>query len=119
MSTTITPPKDHAEKVERLRLTLARIESHPDNWNQEDEHCGTSHCFAGHAELLARGLPPDMSELGLYQSIGFDRRSARVVCEQWCGLSDDEIKRLYRTTNTLEDLRRIVAEIAESHSQGG
>lgn len=38
--------------------TLDWIKANPQHWNQRYWHCGTSHCFAGTAEMLGAGLDP-------------------------------------------------------------
>jgi hypothetical protein len=108
----IQPPKDKAERDARLDLVLTVIESNPDLWGQCTWHCGTSHCFAGHAQLLAHQLPAD-SDIDDFD--GFINRSggfsvAWEDSDKWLGVefSDHE---LYLSGNTLPDLRRIVSEI--------
>lgn len=41
-----------------LLETLAYIETHPEEWNQEQWRCQTGMCFAGHAALTAGGARP-------------------------------------------------------------
>ena len=40
---------------ENFKRVLDTIKANPDSWNQKVWHtdCGTAHCFAGHAQLLA------------------------------------------------------------------
>jgi hypothetical protein len=38
---------------ENLNKILDIIKADPSSWNQRRYHCGTAHCLAGHAELLA------------------------------------------------------------------
>ena len=44
---------------ERLAQVVAIIDANPESWKQDDWHspCGTKHCLAEHAELLARDIP--------------------------------------------------------------
>jgi hypothetical protein len=42
---------------ELLKSTLKLIKENPEHWNQEEWHCGTSHCFAGLVELQVKKLP--------------------------------------------------------------
>lgn len=131
--TVITPPRDHDEKVERLKAVLAAIEANPQHWDQEQWHCGTSHCFAGFAQLLARDLPfdrqplicnhggDDGTELGIISDSGLFLNTARDA-EVWLGMKfhywDDNMdchndsEELFHPENTLADLRRIVSAIA-------
>jgi hypothetical protein len=112
MSTTITPPKDHAEKVERLRAVLAAIEEHPLHWNQKTMgHCGTSHCFAGFAQLMAHQSRLDDPR---FASIGHWVVNESIT---YLGLTPHEGPLLFNERNTLPQLRRIVEEIAAAPSR--
>lgn len=81
-------------QADRLRAVLAHIEAHPETWCQQEWHCGTTHCFAGHAQIMAGCEPSDYTA----------RRDAR----RWLGLTDLEASTLFRATNELEDLRYYV-----------
>jgi hypothetical protein len=39
--------------IENIKKVLEVIENNPETWDQSSWHCGTSHCFAGHAQILA------------------------------------------------------------------
>ena len=41
----------------RYKLVLAQITHHPKTWKQTVWHCGSQHCFAGLAQVLAGSLP--------------------------------------------------------------
>ena len=38
-----------------LATAVNHILAHPETWDQQEWHCGTKHCIAGHCELLATG----------------------------------------------------------------
>lgn len=43
--------------TELLRAVVNHIISHPETWDQSQWHCGTTHCVAGHAQIMG-GRPP-------------------------------------------------------------
>ena len=108
----ILPPKDHAEKVERLRTVLRTIEKNPQHWDQGYFHspCGTSHCFAGFAAMFA---------IGLKQATNADIQeksdlSTAEIAEKWLGIEEWSGRNLFYYDNTIDDLRSIVNEIADA-----
>jgi hypothetical protein len=76
---------------ENYRKVLDQIEAHPETWNQSFWHCGTTHCFAGWAQILS-GKPADD---------GTVRRDARIYLD----LSLIEADYLFAPQRTLDDLR--------------
>lgn len=108
--------------VTLLDQTLAHIEAHPGEWNQDFWRCGTGMCFAGWACQLAGGqwahLDPDNEDLADYlhaepgdealpnELITAQERATRIL-----GLTNHQAATLFAGSNTLGDLRRIVAEI--------
>lgn len=98
---------------ERCEQVLQWIEAHPENWNQEAWHCGTTHCFAGVAEMMRMRIDPRASapfsrfneeycldnkyETGRW--LGFDLFNRRDAAA-WDKLTSPD--------NTLDDLRRII-----------
>ena len=38
---------------ENIQKVIDVIEDNPHSWNQDFWHCGTTHCFAGHAQILS------------------------------------------------------------------
>jgi len=42
------------KNIENIQKVLNIIEKNPSSWNQSRWHCGTSHCFAGWAQIVAR-----------------------------------------------------------------
>jgi hypothetical protein len=85
-------------RADRLRMVMAHIEAHPEQWDQVDYHCGTSHCFVGWGEILAgRGL----LRMGEHTSFAM----------KWFGLSNSQTTVLAYGFNTLADLHRIVDKL--------
>jgi len=74
---------------ENYKLVLDKITSCPDEWDQWVWHCGTTHCFAGWAQILS-GKPADRDTV---------RRDARVFLD----LSSIEANYLFEAARTLRD----------------
>lgn len=81
--------------TENLQKVLAQIEAHPETWDQTKWHCGTKHCIAGWAQILA-GKPEDDATVC---------RDAR----QYLGLTMTEASVLFDRTCTLDTLRTFAA----------
>ena len=47
-----------------FKRVLDAIHANPDSWRQDRWHCGTQHCFAGQAQLLAAedGMRPNIAQ---------------------------------------------------------
>ena len=56
---------------ENFQKVLDQITAHPETWDQTDWHCGTTHCFAGWAQLLS-GQPENVETV---------RRDARMFLD--------------------------------------
>lgn len=102
-----------AVNVELLQKTLDTIKANPQHWSQGTWHCGTSHCFAGFAELIANDISIETSADKLQ-----DIKSARLLpystgayAESLLGISDDDGDILFYGYNTLEQLERMVAHL--------
>lgn len=129
---TVAQPEVQAMSINMplLERTLRHIEAHPEQWDQKTWYCGTAGCFAWHAAVLAGGEPlpnapayvraedDDPPEhvypcgtFGLVETAVHETavhvadRATRVL-----GLPDDS--RLFAFNNTLDDLRRIVEDLA-------
>lgn len=44
-----------------LARVMNQIIEHPETWDQSNWHCGTSHCFAGWAQVMSGKNPSDLS----------------------------------------------------------
>ncbi|MEV0616088.1 hypothetical protein AB0I81_22435 [Nonomuraea sp. NPDC050404] len=113
--------------VALLKQTLAHIEAHPDEWNQADYRCGSGMCVAGWAAQFAGGKwyaddpdagfgdaliaepdEPNSFRMDDVRLVYADHRAQRVL-----GLDGEQADRLFEGSNSLPDLRRIVAELVE------
>tara|TARA_R110002126_G_scaffold155255_2_gene302292 strand:- start:3070 stop:3441 length:372 start_codon:yes stop_codon:yes gene_type:complete len=105
--------------VELLQKTLDTIKANPQHWKQERWHCGTSHCFAGFAELINRGLPIDTHEDVLRDEFDFfsyyhSDWNTSMHATELLGLDDEDAAWLFAGYNSLEDLEEMVAELIKS-----
>ena len=101
--------------VELLQKTLDAIKANPQHWNQQSWHCGTSHCFAGLAELIANDLPVETSfdeieRLKITRKLGM---STPIEAGRLLGISDEDGDVLFYGYNTLKQLERMVAHLIE------
>ena len=102
--------------VELLQKTLDTIKAKPQHWDQTKWHCGTSHCFAGFAELIAHKVSIDTDEEVLkddlrFFSPRFDDWSTSEHATELLGISDDDAETLFASYRTLEDLEEMVASL--------
>ena len=84
--------KDNFKKV------LDQIEQHPETWDQDIWHspCGTQHCFAGWAEILA----------GHEQSL--DHFTVQKHAIDYLAIHLDEADWLFDADRTLADFRDVL-----------
>ena len=99
-----------------LRETLAYIEAHPEEWDQTKWLCGTTACFAGRACLLSGDRPvyeigPDDESGRVYFGQDNRRRQVRYRAADLLGLGQHDADVLFDCGCTMDDLRRIVAEL--------
>jgi hypothetical protein len=87
---------------ERLLATLALVKAHPEHWNQEYWHCGTSHCFIGFGDVIARGVPID-TNLSIFNIEGL-----LCVNAEWFGLNRKSWDILMHYSNTIKELELFV-----------
>lgn len=74
---------------------LDQITQHPETWDQYTWHCGTTHCFAGWAQILS-GQPACETTV---------RRDARIYLD----LNLTEANYLFSRHRTLTDLTNALA----------
>lgn len=79
-----------------FKRVLDAIKADPDSWNQSVWHCGTVHCFAGHAQILA-GHPVSPAKTR-WQAIEF------------LEIDDYESDYLFNGRRTLEDFEHALAK---------
>jgi hypothetical protein len=109
-----------------LDETLAYIEAHPEEHRQDVWWCGTAGCFAGHVALSQGGVLVDVDLEGfawlvkaesddpperLEGRVSVDVVSIYCRAQRLLGLTWGEAAQLFSHRNTLDDLRRFVAEI--------
>jgi hypothetical protein len=116
----VTEPTERVINVPLLLRTLEHIEAHPEEWNQEKWHCGSAYCFAGHAATLSGAVfvttpgDPDPDDTIHVLGPGDDKPHA-VYYYAAGALGLDPYgraaDRLFDGSNTLDDLRRVVADL--------
>lgn len=84
---------------------LDQIVAHPETWDQTQWHCGTSHCFAGWAQVLS-GKPADETTA---------RRDARIYLD----LSSWQADQLFHASTTLDELQAGVSKDRETYDRQG
>lgn len=101
--------------AELARKALARIEAHPEEWEQGDWRCGTAYCFAGHV-ALAGGWKWEIPGSTSDTSVEKDGEIIHVeyAADRALGLEHNQGWRsgLFSASNTLEFLRVRVEELA-------
>lgn len=104
--------------VELLQKTLDTIKANPQHWDQKNWHCGTSHCFAGFAELIANNLSIETSneQVRALKLNGKLESNTGRYAEKLLGISDDDGDALFDAYNTLEVLEQMVAYLIEHGS---
>lgn len=117
-----------------LKRTLAHIEAHPEQWFQGNwrgprnllgsehwrqaeagEGCGTAFCFAGWAAELSGVTwvyPPDHRLSYTVLTPGEEEIAVDLYARLLLDLDFYEAADLFASDNTLDDLRRIVAELS-------
>jgi hypothetical protein len=106
------PPKDDVEKSQRLWGVLDEVEKNPDHWYQGEWHCGTSHCFAGFAELQALKLTPQNKWDDICKATGTKHCYTPINAQIWLGLDTCQRTELFNGSNKIDDLRCHVASFA-------
>jgi hypothetical protein len=113
----VEKPTSAEERNARLQQVLTHIEENPETWKQSDWHCGTSHCFAGFAQMFARGISLDWEfgrgDLGPYDAGGHSVR-AKTDGARWLGLNFRQAYRLFGGGNTLDYIKVIIDDITSA-----
>lgn len=105
--------KTKPNKTRLLRI-LKTIKSNPKHWNQENWHCGTSHCFAGFAELEKLKLPLKTSEEIMEK--WFPVSNTFKVAREYLQLTDRQAVLLFHSNNSLNELDFIVKSLIKGIS---
>jgi hypothetical protein len=101
-----------------LQATLDAVLANPKHWKQTRWHCGTSHCFAGFAEMIRLGENPKeeckaamaCNDPWQHDHEAYDLASQEDT-KQWLGLSDDEWEKITYSGNSLERLQEEVCAV--------
>lgn len=114
--------------IELLQLTLKTIKENPQHWNQENWHCGTSHCFAGFVELISNNIPIETDEDDLIKKhdLGetfedlFDEKqfywNTESYARQRLGITAHDADVLFFPFNTLKNLEEYVDTLIQEGS---
>jgi len=81
---------------ENFERVLNHIKAHPETWKQSKWHCGTSHCFAGHAQIMAGNAPNNKTV----------RRDARI----FLGLTRYEADRMFASSRSIADFEAFLSD---------
>jgi hypothetical protein len=97
--------------MSNLRRTLEAVEQNPGHYDQRVAFHGPTklHCFFGFADLLMSGYAPN-------------KRLAMSHCkptkvEKWLGITAKQGDDLAFVGNSIDDIRRIVAEIEAENAK--
>jgi hypothetical protein len=107
---------------------LRRIKANLEYWHQAEWHCGTTHCFAGFAEISAARVPITIEVQGLSDDLpyclagiwsaedrqGWPLTNASKRARHYLGLTYDQAEDLFYICRTLDDLERKVEDICNS-----
>lgn len=104
---TTTDTRPNLFNADLAQRTLAAIEADPAHWNQKSwvSECGTAWCFAGWAVRIHDGIDPDA------------RTPIQHKAEQALGLDPWLAKPLFAGSNTLGELREMVAQYAAAEDE--
>jgi hypothetical protein len=105
--------------TELLQLTLKTIKENPEHWDQTRWHCGTSHCFAGFAELIENNIPLDTPDSILVEEYNFGENFYSSDEKQFHWYTETSVRRrlgitphdadvLFYYHNTLQELEEYV-----------
>jgi hypothetical protein len=103
---------------ELSEMALARIELHPESWDQSVWHCGTTHCYAGHIDFIL--LEQNCTE---FKNSDFDKNVEEIreemkqpdpenMCllydiDEALGLTVDQFIQITSSNNSLECLYKL------------
>lgn len=105
-------PYNNIPNIELLDKAIKIIQEHPENWNQETWHCGTSHCLAGHIRLLLEGFPPDYN-VSVGQSEDFISQTQEIATKALNIPTKYAANIIFWYDNTLDDIINYRNQLAE------
>jgi uncharacterized protein YjbI with pentapeptide repeats len=98
--------------IDRLLQTLDDVKAYPEHHNQRKWHCGTSHCFAGFADLRAFNRA-NISMEDLLKT-HFEYNELEYIDHSYFGLTKSGWKTLIHASNSLEQLEFFVKNLIEN-----
>lgn len=104
----MTPTVD---QVSVMVDVLADIEADPSGWNQKFYRMAGCSCFAGKTALLTGGKwlrPSERNDPFMIHPVTGHEVHCRTLAREVLGLDQLDAVILFRSTNTLNDLRRLV-----------
>lgn len=107
-------PRDAEERNARLECIYSLIERNPEKWTQRKWHCGTAHCIAGWAQVMAYNIPEDAHFIreGMYLTNGEERYlDTELDGKIYLGLTNWQGELLFRSENTMGMIRDIIDKI--------
>lgn len=87
-----------------LAAAVNHIIQHPETWDQYYWHCGSTHCIAGHCEILGTGGQTPNPGPAVAAMIGISRRDAN-----W----------LFDGSRTLVEIHRFAGELMDGYDRDG
>lgn len=112
---------DAAPNLPLLRKILSHIDAHPDEWYQKfwarravaESSCGTAFCIAGHAVVMAGGLPRWTGDQASNVTMP-DGTSASInaAAAHLLGLKMEDADQLFHPSNLRADVQDIAEDIA-------
>jgi hypothetical protein len=92
------------KNLENIKEVLDFIEANPSCWGQKDWHCGSKHCFAGHAQIRLTGK----------EDVSTVRRDARI----FFGFTKREADYYFAASRTLDELRTALLDFYGNDGYG-
>ena len=104
----MTPTVDQASTMLDV---LADIENDPGSWSQRFYRMAGGSCFAGKTALRVGGKwkrPAERNDPFMIHPVTGHEVHCRTLAREYLGLDQLDAVMLFRSTNTLNDLRRLV-----------
>ena len=81
-----------------LATAVNRILAHPETWDQRHWHCGTTHCVAGHCQIIG---------------LGHENESAGSEARELLGISASDANWLFDARRTLPEIHGFAAALLD------
>ncbi len=93
-----------------FNAVLDQIKAHPEKWGQNSYHCGTKHCFAGWAQILAGKYDPEVWRGRVCTASMEEYEALHDTAEEFLGISVNEACYLFSPDRTIEDFEAFLQE---------